>query len=210
MQEHNGLFAMLLPMLNLSVPPPAPLPARWFVLLVRGGGRAPKGSDVGAMQTAHIANFGKRFQEGKLAAAGPLEDPTKHRRGIVVLTVRTRAEVDACFTGDPYIENRMLRIEAHKWISPLNGFGAAPDPEKIAPHRMVRLTFPNGYAGPFPRIPGGVGGRFAGERGGVLLTATTDDAALASSLRASPAVQAGTAFEIVPLWMSAGTITGRS
>lgn len=186
---------------------PAPAPGRWFVLLVRGDGPRPKEqAALQEMQNAHIGNLVKRHGEGKLVAAGPLNDVTKHRRGIAVLTVATRAEVKACFVGDPFIDNRIMHVEAHKWITPVHGFGAVPDPEKIAPHRMVRLTFPSGYKGAFPKIPGGIGGRFAGERFGVLLTANTDDAAIESSLRASAAVRSGTAYEIVQLWMSAGTL----
>lgn len=185
-------------------------PGRWFVLLVRGDGPRPKDPDEGKRkQEAHIANLNKRYQEGKLVAAGPLQDPSKHRRGIAVMTVATRAEVNACFKGDPYIDGRIMHVEAHKFVTPVRGFGAAPDPDSIAPHRMIRLTFPNGYKGPFPTLSGAVGGRFAGERGGVLLTQNTDDAAIDSALRESVASKAGMAHEIVPLWMSAGTLTPR-
>lgn len=203
------LFAATLASAPAKIAPPV-APGRWFVILVRGDGPRPKDPEKGKrMQEAHIANLVKRYNEGKLVAAGPLQDPTKHRRGIAVLTVATRADVNACFKGDPYVDGRIMHVEAHKFVTPVRGFGTAPDPDSIAPHRMIRLTFPNGYKGPVPTIPGGIGGRFAGERGGVLLTRSTDEAAVEAALRGSLATRAGMAYEIVPLWMSAGTITGK-
>ncbi len=178
--------------------------ARWFVFLVNADGPRPKeAAALEAMQKAHIGNFEQRYAEGKLVAAGPVNDPTKHRRGIVVLSVKTRKEALDCFATDPYIQNRIMRVEAHKWIEPPKGFGKA-DANKMAEYRVVRITL--GPKGPFPTLPGGVGGRFAGEKTGVILTASTDDAAIRRALDASPAIRAGGSYDVLPLWMAAGTL----
>ncbi len=180
--------------------------ARWFVFLVRDDGPRPKDpAKLQAMQDGHIGNFQRRYAEGKLVTAGPVGDPSKHRRGIVVLGVKTRQEVTACFEGDPYIEGRIMRIEAHRWATPPVGFVVAPDPNKMAEYRLIRITLKGKE--PFPTIPGGVGGQFAGESMGVILISSTSDQEIHRALDASPAVRAGATYDIIPLYLSAGSLT---
>lgn len=175
------------------------------MFLVRADGPRPKDpAALAAMQKAHIGNFERRYAEGKLVAAGPVADPANHRRGIVVLGVGTRQEVLACFATDPYVQGRIMRVEAHRWAAPPKGFAIVPDPAKMAEYRLVRVACPKGV--PFPTLPGGVGGPFAGETMGAILTKTTDDAAIRRALDASPAVRAGATYDAIPLWMSAGTL----
>lgn len=198
---------MFLPAIVLAASTQALPPARWFVLLVRDVGPRPTAAaELEAMQKAHIGNIVARYNERRFLAAGPLNDPTNHRRGIVVLNVETRADVEACFTEDPYVRAHIMRIDAHKWAEPVRGFAVAKEVDKIVPQRMIRLTSPTMTKPPLPKVPGGVGGWFAGERMGTILTATTDDAALRSALGASPAVRAGTAYEIVELYMAPGVL----
>lgn len=180
-------------------------PAHWFVFLVRADGPRPAQSgQLEAMQKAHIGNFERRYREGKLVTAGPVEDPAKHRRGIVVLAVGTRSDVMACFDHDPYIQNHIMRVEAHRWPTPPKGFVMPTDSTKMAEYRIVRISL--GREAPFPTLPGGVGGKFAGERLGVILTPCTDDGAIRHALDASPAVRAGASYDVIPLWLSAGTL----
>ena len=185
--------------------------ARWFVFLVRADGPRPKETaTLEAMQRAHIGNFQRRYAEGKLVTAGPVDDPTKHRRGIVVLGVGTLKEVHACFEGDPYIEGRIMRVEAHRWATPPKGFSIVPDPAKMAEYRIARIALPAGYHGPFPTLPGGVGGKFAGENLGVILVSSTDEAAIRRTLDASEAVKKGGSYDVIPLYLSAGALGSTS
>jgi uncharacterized protein YciI len=181
--------------------------ARWFVFLVRSDGPRPKDTAaLEAMQKAHIGNFERRYAEGKLITAGPVDDPTKHRRGIVVLGVGTLKEVMACFDTDPYVQGRIMRVEAHRWVTPPKGFAVVPDPKKMAEYRIARIALPPGYRGPFPTLPGGVGGKFAGENLGVILVSSTDEASIRRALDASEAIQKGGSYDVIPLYMSAGTL----
>jgi hypothetical protein len=41
---------------------------------------------------------------------------------------------------------------------------------------------------------------------GVILTSAVDDASIRSSMDASPAIRAGGSYDIIPLYMSAGTL----
>jgi len=181
--------------------------ARWFVFLVRADGPRPKDTaKLQAMQDAHIGNLQKRYAEGKLAAAGPVSDPTKHRRGIVVLGVGSLKDVMACFETDPYVQGRLMRVEAHRWETPAKGFVAVASDAKMSEYRIVRIALKD--KSPFPVIPGGVGGKFAGEQMGVILVSTTDEASLRRTLDASPAVKAGASYDIIPLYMSDGILSG--
>ena len=179
--------------------------ARWFVFLVRADGPRPKETaKLQAMQDAHIGNFQKRYAEGKLVTAGPVGDPTKHRRGIVVLGVGSLKDVMACFDTDPYVQGHIMRVEAHRWAVPPKGFSVAPDPNKMAEYRIVRVALKGKE--PFPTIPGGVGSKFAGEAMGVILTSSLDEATIRKAMDASPAIRAGGSYDIIPLYMSAGTL----
>lgn len=180
---------------------------RWFCFLVRSDGPRPKdNAELERMQARHIGNFEKRYAEGKLVTAGPVTDPTKHRRGIVVLGVGTKEEVLACFQDDPYVQGHIMRVEMHRWAVPPKGFATVADPNKMAEYRIARIALPAGYKGAFPSLPGGVGGKFAGESMGVILTSSTDDESIRKTLAASEAVKAGGSFDVIPLYMSAGTL----
>lgn len=181
--------------------------ARWFVFLVRADGPRPKETAaLQEMQNAHIGNFERRYAEGKLVTAGPVGDPTKHRRGIVVLGVGTLKEVMACFETDPYVQGRIMRVEAHRFATPPKGFAVVPDPSKMAEYRIARIALPTGYRGPFPTLPGGVGGKFAGENLGVILVSSTDETSIRRTLDASEAIKKGGSYDVIPLYMSAGTL----
>jgi len=77
---------------------------------------------------------------------------------------------------------------------------------KMSEYRIVRIALKD--KSPFPVIPGGVGGKFAGEQMGVILVSTTDEASLRRTLDASPAVKAGASYDIIPLYMSDGILSG--
>lgn len=153
---------------------------------MRGDGPRPSDeAELQRMQDAHIGNFEARYVEGRLVTAGPLADPTGERRGIVVLSVETREEVTACFESDPYVQNGIMLVDARRWETPPQGFAVPPDPSRMAEFRIVRIEGMNDTS--FPSLPNAVGGRFAGENGGVLLLPSNDDDAIRSALDASVA-----------------------
>ena len=103
-----------------------------------------------------------------------------------------------------------MRVEAHRWAAPPKGFAVVPDPTKMAEYRIARVALPAGYKGPFPTLPGGVGGKFAGEGLGVILVSSTDEASIRRTLDASEAIRKGGSYDVIPLYMSAGTLGGAS
>lgn len=70
--------------------------------------------DVDAMQAEHIANFKRLATENKLLTAGPMQDPEKMLRGMVILRAKNYAEIEEMFSPDPYIQSGYLKIESQR------------------------------------------------------------------------------------------------
>ena len=68
--------------------------------------------EVEKMQAAHLGNFKKLAEESKLLTAGPMTDPEKKLRGIVVVKASGPAELNKMFEPDPYVQKGYLTIEA--------------------------------------------------------------------------------------------------
>ncbi len=91
------------------------------------------------MQRGHIANFKRLFDLKKLSAAGPLQDPSGLKRGIVVVAAPSRAIVESYFQPDQYVRDGYMVLNAvpctvHK---PLNTSGI--DPNGIEEVRIVQI-----------------------------------------------------------------------
>ncbi len=117
-------------------------PPTYFVFLVMGK-NPPKATkeEISEYQKAHISNFDRLFGLKKLCAAGPMSDPTKHKRGIVMLTVKKPAEVMEAFGPDPYVSKGFMDVQMH----PLRvDFGkvntAGIEPSGIEENRIVIFT----------------------------------------------------------------------
>jgi uncharacterized protein YciI len=64
------------------------------------------------MQKAHLENFKRLAGEGQLLTAGPLNDPQKQLRGIVVVRAADEQQLKKMFAPDPYIESGYLTVKA--------------------------------------------------------------------------------------------------
>jgi uncharacterized protein YciI len=117
----------------------------FFVFLVAGK-NPPQATaeEVGKYQMAHLDNFKRLFGEGKLLTAGPLGDPAKQKRGIVVLTVPDKGAVKDCFGPDPYVQKGFMDVQA---LGMKVEFGKinteAIDPQGIVENRIVVFTAGN-------------------------------------------------------------------
>lgn len=186
----------------------------YFVFLVTGPTKPPPDeNEVNAMQKAHLGNFGKRFNEGKLVAAGPMRDPGKTRRGIVVLTPNKGEDPKKLFAGDPYVENRIMDAVMYKW-KPVGEFAAPPDPNSIVEHRLILIHRSDksdpedvlmklssakhlGFVSVYGETPG------SKDMAAIALSATTNEDNLRRALGEMPA---GFKLELIPLWMAKGTV----
>lgn len=90
---------------------------------------------VSQMQAAHVGNFATQFNRGTLMAAGPLGD-NGFIRGTVLLSVQTPEQITDCFKPDPFVQNRILAVEAHPWLVDMMKFGTPKVPFQITRHTL--------------------------------------------------------------------------
>ena len=63
----------------------------------------------------HFANMGRLAAEGKLAVAGPFNDPAKIYRGLFIFAVPTVEEAKALAESDPTVKAGVLIVEYIPW-----------------------------------------------------------------------------------------------
>ena len=84
----------------------------WFIFLETGK-KTPADKDiVGNMQRGHIDNFKRLHGEKKLFAAGPLQDPSTLKRGIVVVKAPTNEVLKTYFQPDAYVREGYMTLNA--------------------------------------------------------------------------------------------------
>jgi len=210
------LAAFALPLLLSMAPQDAP--SLWFVFLMKGRpATAEERPRIQEMQKAHIANFNTQFAAKKLIAAGPLNDPTQQKRGIVVLTVKTREEAEACFKTDPYVQSGIMRVEAHPWTANARSINTeAKSDGGMEENRLLLLRRPSHRHGDAPaylvnahekslgKLRPTIYGRFTDTRQDerLHLYKGRDEARIRQALQADPLIRAGwLEYELLPLWM---------
>ena len=95
---------------------------------------------VAAMQAGHLENFKRLFADGKLFAAGPMRDPARVKRGIVVVQAPNRQVLMSYFQPDEYVREGYMTVNAQpaKVHQALNHTGI--DPNGIEEHRIVLFS----------------------------------------------------------------------
>lgn len=209
------LFFALFCLLSLAAAVGAPKTKLYFVFLTKGNGTRPDQATLQAYQKAHIGNFERRFKEGKLIGAGPLNDPTTVRRGIVVLTLPSEAEVPKAFEGDPYVEHRIMNVEAWEWDADRSRINVnLPDPNAIQENRLVvfhatekglptesLVTESRRRLDRYAAVCGRL--KIPGEYRAIALFEGKDEAHVRAVVEADPLVLKGYAKpEVLPLWMA--------
>ena len=63
----------------------------------------------------HFANMTRLAAEGKLAVAGPFNDPAKVYRGLFIFAVKTVDEAKALADTDPTVKSGVLVVEYVPW-----------------------------------------------------------------------------------------------
>jgi uncharacterized protein YciI len=193
----------------------------WFIFLETGKKTPDDKAAVQKMQTGHIENFKRLFGEKKLFAAGPLSDPSKKKRGIVVVKADTKEELLTYFQPDDYVREGYMIANAVRSVvhKPLNTEGI--DPNGIQEERIVQITKPtekltgeqqrendaflqalldNGTAGAWYTLENG-------DVAEVLFCRTTNTLALETLFAESPAIKASKArAQIWPQWLSKGVV----
>ena len=99
-----------------------------LVILKTGPTRVPDGAERDEMFKGHFANIGRRAEEGKLIAAGPL-DGVDGWRGLFVFAVPSIEEAKELTSTDPVIAKGEMVAEYHK-LSSSAGLMAIPELHK--------------------------------------------------------------------------------
>lgn len=117
----------------------AELTPMWFMFFVQGENRTPLAKeDAPRLQAEHIGNLTRLWNEKKALAAGPFGERGP-LRGIVVLTVKERTDVEAEFRNDPFVKAGYLKPEIHRWFAPRSAFGTPDEPPSMAKFQFVIL-----------------------------------------------------------------------
>lgn len=109
----------------------------WIFL---NAGKSTEGVDsekVQEMQREHLANFKKLAEEEKLLTAGPLTDPEKKMRGIVIVRAQSKSVLKEFFQTDPFVQQGYLSIEAIEMNLELGDLNAKINPQGLEEYRLV-------------------------------------------------------------------------
>lgn len=181
----------------------------WFMFFLKGDGKRPsEPKELEKMQADHIGNLQAQGNAGHLIAAGPLDDPTKIRRGITVAIAKSRAEVDTFFKTDPYVTNSIMTVAAIEWDLGLGQFRSDYNKNEMEEYellltdqlllRSVRYQLQKFAVGGRTKSVTGEKYRFGAE---VWISRKADHKMLAMILEGVAAPH-----EIVPLWMAKGLL----
>ncbi len=221
----RALWLPLLALVALAVPQAvAPKqPKMFFVFLTKGDKPSPAdAAERTEMMKAHLGNFDAQFKAKKLIAAGPVQDPTQFRRGVVVLTVEDEKEIPGLFTADSFVQKGIMKVDAGLWHADRTGIHDKEiEPEGIEENRIVVVTAESPLTEPETKAFGthiaatvdrGVGG-WVGTPGkrGIFLFQGKEDESLKKAFGSAEAVKIGKLkLEIFPLYMGKKTLAVRS
>ncbi len=110
----------------------------WWIFLNTGKTPSSKFTkeEVQKWQQEHVGNFGERYKEGRLFAAGPLGD-NGFIRGIVVVKAKDMSGVMDCFKTDPFVQKGLLDVEALPIMANESAFKKADEPFVIEQFTLV-------------------------------------------------------------------------
>jgi len=90
------------------------------------------------MQNGHIGNLQALHGEKRLLAAGPCQDPSTERRGIMVLVGKPTSDY---FTRDPFVQGRIMTVASWEWKVDTRKFETnLPDPNSITEFTLVEAV----------------------------------------------------------------------
>lgn len=92
----------------------------WFVMLTEGNNRSQDSITAVKVQTEHLANINRLYNEGKLKVAGPFGDKGKWV-GIFIFDCETKEEVERLVKTDPAVSSGRLAYEIHPWWTSATG-----------------------------------------------------------------------------------------
>jgi uncharacterized protein YciI len=200
----------------------APVQRDWFIFLETGLKTPDDAARMQAMQRGHIDNFKRLFAEGRLTGAGPMRDPDRVKRGIVVVRADSLAQLQGYFEADDYVHLGHMTLNAsparvHRGLAT-----TGIEPDTIEEVRILMIG--RRAAGQADASADAAGelqlqallaqGRLSawysletGPVADVLFARSTDDAALRGMLAAHPGVASQSqTLRIWPQWLGKGVL----
>lgn len=191
----------------------------WFAFLESGKPTPADRDAVMAMQRGHIDNFKRLFAAGRLYAAGPMRDPARVKRGIVVLRDGRPEAMARDFAPDAYVREGHMTLNAAPAVAHRALHTEGIDDSKVEELRIVLVA--RDEAAP---VAGMAAARHAwlqglmdrgtvqawytlkrGDVAEVLFAPGTDTAALEQVFTAYPGRDAA-AVQVWPQWLSPGVL----
>ncbi len=217
----------LLPLHSAHAAPAAPaervplMAPDWFVFLETGRPTPPDRAAVAAMQRGHIENFKRLFAEGQLFAAGPMRDPSGHKRGFVAVRAHTLQTLRGYFEPDDYVREGYMtlnavpataqralntegidasRIEELRILHLSRGDASEDVATTAARHAHLQGLLARGVLGAWYTLAHGPVAEVMFARG-------TDTAALQAAFQGCPGLgRGGVALSVWPQWLSPGVV----
>ncbi len=107
-----------------------------WIFLNTGSNKTPlHKAEADKMLQAHLANFMRLHDLGKLLTAGPLGD-NGVIRGMVVLTTRNVDTIKEGFLPDPFVQNNYLALEYYPWLADKNKLHEPNTPFKMKEYTL--------------------------------------------------------------------------
>lgn len=192
----------------------------YFIFLETGKPTPPDKEAVQKMQKGHLDNFMRLHGEGKLFAAGPMRDPARVKRGIVVAKAPSREALQRYFDPDEYVSEGYMTVNAAVAQANKPLITLPTDPGVIEEARIV-LIGRDDQASPAVQMQrrallqqGVDSGRFgawyslaSGSVAEVLFAKTTDSDALQAALAGYPGVADKTvSLDVWGQWLGKGVL----
>lgn len=223
-----ALAALLTGPVAAATDPPGDRGDTWFVFLETGRPTPDDPPAVQAMQRGHIDNFKRLFAAGRLQAAGPLQDPSRRQRGIVVVRAASPDELNGYFQPDDYVREGYMRLNARRAVARRALHTEGIDATRVEEVRIVqigRASAAADAAGPPDAgarrhqllqalVDAGTLGAWYtladGPVAEVLLARGTDTAALEAALAPYPGLASGSvSLAVWRQWISPGVVGPR-
>ncbi len=178
------------------------------------------------MMEQHLGNFKELAAAGDLVAAGPLADPTRKLRGIVLLNTNDLSKLNEFFTKDPFVNQEIMKLDGSMVDFKFGKFHTEINSEDLAQFQLVifsaaekgvaegknsddlltqTMTYLANLKNASEIKAFGIMSGGGSKRSAILITKLEDAAAIQKIASDMPFVQAQLwSFETMPLYMSAG------
>ena len=92
----------------------------WFVMLLKGPKRDQDSATAAKIQTAHLNNINRLYNEGKLKVAGPFGD-NGNWLGLFIFDCETKEEVEKLLQSDMAVSSGRLTYDIRPWYTAPKG-----------------------------------------------------------------------------------------